>query len=102
MKDNFNSVSGRENSIAGPAFQSDFVKKDKHGRTIKTEEDFKVGSFIAPDGRRIPVRNGKPMASLDGPAHGQEQKKTDLTQNEDRRSQSVKVEIARKAKNLQL
>lgn len=88
--------------MAPPKFPSGFMT-DKRGRVIKTEEDFAVAALRLADGRKGQFRNGKRLSIEPLPEkHTQEQKKADLTQNEDRRSQSVKTEIDRKAKKFQL
>ena len=75
----------------------------QNGRPVKNEVDFKIGTFLAPDGRRLPARNGKPLAAMYEPAKkDQEEKKAALTSGEDRRNQHVKHDLEKKAKNLQL
>jgi hypothetical protein len=84
-KDAFNSVAGTENKVGAPGFPSGFLKQDKNGRIVKNEVDFRIGTFQAPDGRRIPVRNGKPLAPLyEMKRKDQEEKHAGFTSDDER------------------
>jgi len=100
-KEDFNSASSANSKAA--AFSSGFVKKDKHGRDIKTEEDIKTARIRTADGGYMVVRAGKPIAMEAAPEKkDQADKKAALTSSEDRRNQRAKADLDKKAKNFQL
>lgn len=80
------------------------VDIDKHGRQIKTAEDYRIGTRII-NGILTQLRGGKVVASdVDGAGakRDQEQKRDTLKSSEEAASHGRKRDLDRKAKDFKL